>query len=626
MKKTLSATAVAIPLILLSTQTQIASAADSVALDNDGGLELSITANRREQEASKPLSAMTIITKQDIQKYQAFSVADVLRHVPGISIKNSGGVGKATSVFIRGTNSSHVLVLVDGVKIGSATLGTAPFEHLPVSQIERIEVLRGPRSSLYGSEAIGGVIQIFTTKAKEGKVNPQFSLGYGSHNTLDMSFGVSGSNGTNWYQFGVGKKKTDGFNSRDSYTAYPAPTYAPTEVKEKDKDGYFRDSLSLNLGHKFNNGAKAEFNLMDAQGENEYDGSPNETDFHERVVSVKLSGRVNQKLKLSGTIGSSLGDQDHFKDTVAKSSFTTKRNIASVLADISINNSNTLLLGIDSSKDKVSGTTAYSETSRTNDAVFASLQSTIGKYDVELSLRSDDNQQFGKHTTGGFAVGHNFTNGLRISSSYATAFKAPTFNDLYYPNSGNVALKPEKSKNIEIGLSKQTRNGDLSVSIYQNKIDSLINWAPDSQGNWKPANIDAVKIKGIELGHKINFAGWAFNTGLTFQKPEADKGVNKGKALRYRPEKILSLDADKTVGKFVVGASLQAESKRYTDQANTESLAGYATLDLRVNYVVAKDWNVGFKVGNVLDKEYKTNKGYNQAGTTAMLSVSYSPK
>ena len=640
----------AIPFLLLSAPAVFAETLivddvinDTVTINSQGSLELSITANRTEQEINKPVATMSVITKQDIEKYQATSVLELLRRVPGISIKNSGGLGKQTGVSMRGTNTGHLLVLVDGVKIGSATLGAASFQHLPVSEIERIEIVRGPRSSLYGSEAIGGVIQIFTSKRKKAGVTPEFSLGYGSHNTLDMSFGVAGGTESNWFQVGAGKLKTDGINARDSYTAYPAPNYTPTQVTEKDKDGYQRTSLSLNLGHQFANGAKTELNIMDASGDTQYDGgSVNETDFHQQAISAKVSTNLVPRLKLTGVIGTSLDDNDNLKNGVKKSTFTTRRKSASILADFTINRNNTLLLGTDIQKDSVSGTTKYSKTTRNNKAVFTSLQSTIGMHDVEASVRLDDNQQFGKHTTGNIGIGHNFANGLKLTTSYGTAFKAPTFNDLYYPKSGNANLKPEKSKNIEVGLSKQTTHGVLSASLFQNKISNLIAWTPDANGKYSPANVDSVKIQGLELGHKLSLAGWAINPIISYIKPEIDNGVNKGQILNYRPQKLLSLDIDRPFGKFKIGATLQAESKRFTSYETTmtdktktppvttvtprEKLAGYATLDLRSEYAISKDIALGLKLNNVLDTDYKTNKGYNQDGVNGMLTIKYTPK
>jgi len=604
--------------------------ADTANADDESGLQLSITANRSAQ-ANKSLSAVTVITKQDIKSYQATQLEDVLRRVPGISIKNDGGAGKLTSVFMRGTNSGHVLVLIDGIKVGSATAGSTAFEHLPISQVERIEIVRGPRSSLYGAEAIGGVIHIITQKGS-GKVKPELTLGVGSNNTRNASVSVSGGNSSSWFRLSAGKEKTNGINTQDSYTDFPPPTYAPVQVKESDKDGYNRDSVSLNAGHYFSNGATAELSVLDAQGNTEFDGGfQNESDFHERVITGKASAKINRKLKLRTSIGSSLDDLDSLKDGVLASTFTTKRNTASLLADIKLNSDNNLTLGTDWQKDKVSGTTDYSIKSRKNKAAFISYQGTVANHSVEASVRSDNNEQFGRHTTGGIAVGRNFVNGMRATASYATAFKAPTFNDLYYPSSpfyqGNPNLSPETSKTFEVGLSKQTSKMNWGVRAFRTNIDDLISYYSDPitfVGSVK--NTDKVVIKGLELELGTQIAAWQLTSSLTLLDPKNNSGINKGKQLIYRPKQIASLDLGRQFGKFNIGATLQAESKRYTDAANTDSLGGYATLDLRTNYQVAKDWTIGAKIGNVLDKDYQTNKGYNQDGINGLLTISYSPK
>ena len=302
-----------------------------------------------------------------------------------------------------------------------------------------------------------------------------------------------------------------------------------------------------------------------------------------------------------------------------------------------------MLLNVtDTQKDSVSGTLKYSKATRNNKAVFTCLQITFGMNDLEASVRLDSIHQFGKHTTGNIGIGHNFANGLKLTTSYGTAFKAPTFNDLYYPKSGNANLKPEQSKNIEVGLRKPTMHGVLSASLFQNKISNLIAWTPDAKGNYAPANVDSVKIQGIELGHKLSLAGWAINPIISYIKPEVVNGVNKGQILRYRPQKLLSLDVDRQFGKFKMSATLQAESKRFTSYKTTftdktktppvttvttrEKLAGYATLDLRTEYAISKDIALGLKLKNVLDTDYKTNKGYNQDGVNGMLTIKYTPR
>ncbi len=636
MKNQLFATTVATPAILFSilflTQSQIA-LADTVTVDDDGGLQLSITANRRAQLIDEPLSVVTIISKQDIGKYQATRLEDVLRRVPGISIKNDGGAGKLTSIFLRGTNPSHVLVLIDGVKVGSATAGTTSFEHLPISQIERIEIVRGSRSSLYGTEAIGGVIHIITQKGR-GKVKSEFTLGYGSNNTQTISASISGGSHGNWFRLSAGKEKTDGFNVQDSYPDYSTP-YPYTQIVEGDDDGYDRNSFSLNVGHDFRGGSTVQLSVLDAKGATNYDGGfQNETDFHEGVISAKATINVNEKAEVRANIGYSLDDLDSFKNTVPTTVFTTKRNTASLLADIDLNQNHSLTIGTDWQDDKVSGSTSFLVDSRQNKAVFFAYQGVVANHRVEASLRNDNNEQFGNYTTGSVAVGRGFNNGMRLTASYATAFKAPTFNDLYYFNPldpsyvANPNLEPESSKTFEVGLSsKQSARTNWGVRAFSTSIDDLIAYQFDpiaAVGTVK--NISKVAIQGLELELGTKLADWNLNTSVTLLDAKNDSGFNEGKRLVYRPSQVASLDIGRQVGKLNLGATVHAESKRYTDSGNTSSLAGYATLDIRANYQASKNWVIGAKVGNVLDKNYQTNKDYNQNGLNGLLTVSYSSK
>ncbi|UJS24488.1 TonB-dependent vitamin B12 receptor [Thiothrix winogradskyi] len=579
--------------------------------------EIVVTADRKARTIDETLAPVSIITRADIEKYQASSIPDVLRRLPGISLSNSGGVGKATSVFIRGTNSSHVLVLVDGIKMGSATTGTVAFEDLPLDQVDRIEVVRGPRSSLYGSEAIGGVIQIFTRKGgNAGKgFQPEISVSAGSRNTQKANVNLAGGNATTWYNLNAGTEQTDGFN-------------ATANNREPDADGYERESVSLRAGHRFANGTDADVSLLQAQGSNEYDGSfGNQSEFVQQAVSGKLRHTLGDKAVLTAQLGQSKDESDNFKDGDFKSRFNTTRTTATVQADVQVTSNSSLTVGIDQQNDKVDSDTTYDVTSRNNTGVFSSYQHSIGATQFDVSARHDDNEQFGKHTTGGVAVGHDLNNGMRVTAAYGTAFKAPTFNNLYYPFSGDTSLQPEESQNLELGVSGKAASDKVrwSANAFSNTIDNLISYPPPT---YAVSQTDKARIQGVELSAGTQVAGWEVNANLTLQKPENRSGADAGKNLIYRPEQLASVDIDRDLGKFRVGATLRGESQRYTDTANTDSkkLAGYGTLDLRADYQVAKDWTVGAKLSNVLDKDYQTNNGYNQDGMNGLVTVKYAPK
>lgn len=625
MNKSSFALKVAIPLAVFSLhsflQTQVAQAADGVEL-TESGLELTITANRREEVSSKTLAPNTVITQEDIQTTQATTVAEVLRRVPGISISNSGGVGKATSVFIRGTNSGQLLVLIDGVRHGSATLGSTAFQHLAVEQIERIEVVRGPRSSLYGSDSLGGVIQIFTKKGSEG-FTPSVKLSAGTNDTYEADATLSGGNGKTSYSVGLQAETTDGIDACNSTTS-------GCFADEPDDDGYNRRALSLNIGHAFTDKVKSEFTVFRTEGDTEFDGNfQNEADFIQQALSAKVIADVTDSLALNVVLGQSRDDSDNFKDGVFSSSFNTKRNTVSLTADYSMNLNNTLLFGADFYDDIVSGTTDYDVTSRNNTGVFGSYSTLLNNTQLDVSLRYDDNEQFGSVTTGGIAVGQKINDTLRFKASYGTAFKAPTFNQLYFPfDFGNPDLAPEESKNYELGLEGSFSNSSLSnlnweLNVFQNDIEDLIQTTADFSTS---ENIATARVRGVEAVFNFELAGFDVFTNITAQKPESASGVNDGKVLRLRPERILNIDIDRSLGDLSIGSTIHAESERFTNADNSAKLGGFATLDFRADYQINKNWNLGLKIGNVLDKEYATNQGFNQDGINGLVSVRYSPK
>jgi vitamin B12 transporter len=579
--------------------------------------EIVVTADRKARTVDETLAPVSIITRQDIEKYQASSLPDLLRHVPGISFSNSGGVGKTTSVFIRGTNSSHVLVLVDGVKVGSATTGSVAFEDLPLEQVERIEVVRGPRSSLYGSEAIGGVIQIFTRKGGKG-FQPEISLGAGSHATQQASINLAGGNKTTWYNLNAAKDKTGGFN-------------ATADNQEPDPDGYRRDSVSLRAGHRFTDGTEAEISALHAKGDNHFDGSfNNEAKFVQQAVSAKVKRAFGDKLVLTGQLGQSLDASDNYLNgtpLAAYRRYDTRRDTASLQTDIALGRRGSLTLGADQQNDKVTSDSQYVRTSRANTGLFASYQTDIGKQRLDISARHDDNGQFGSHDTGGVAIGRELGKGMRVTASYGTAFKAPTFNNLYYPYSGDPKLVPEQAKNAEMGVSGKLAGGkaEWSANAFSNSIDNLISYKPPT---YAVSQTDKARIQGLELSAKARLANWDVSANATVQHPENRSGVDAGKNLIYRPEQFAGVDVDRDFGRFSTGATLRIEGKRYTDDANTDSqkLPGYGTLDLRTAYKLSKDWTAGLKIGNVLDKVYQTNQGYNQDGINGLVTVKYAPK
>ncbi len=579
-----------------------------------------VTATRTAQTADETLSSVTVITRKEIERRQAQSVQDLLRGVPGVDIANNGGPGKATSVFLRGTESDHVLVLIDGVKVGSATLGTTAFQDIPVEQIERIEIVRGPRSSLYGSEAIGGVIQIFTRKGG-GPLKPFFSIGGGSYQTYNASAGVSGGGERGWFSLNASGIDTEGFNACNGK---PSPGGAGCFTTEPDKDGYRNLSGSLRAGYRFDNGAEVDVHALRAEGKNEFDGSfVNESESVQQILGSTLRFSPADIWHITLTAGRSRDESDNFKDGTFKSRFDTERDTLSFQNDLSIATDHLLTVGADYQDDRVDGTTAYAVSSRDNTGLFTQYQGRFGAHDVQLSLRRDDNEQFGTRHTGGAAWGYALNEGLRLTASYGTAFKAPTFNELYFPGFGNPNLRPEESDSIELGLSGKATWGHWSLNAYETRINDLIAF---DASTFAPANIDQARIRGMEAMLGTRLGNWDLNANFTLLDPEnRSGGANDGNVLPRRARQSLRLDADRDFGRYRLGATLLAAGKRYDDLANTRSLSGYATLDVRAEVALAKDWRLQARVENLLDKDYETAAFFNQPGRSLYLTLRYQP-
>ena len=564
-----------------------------------------VTATRTAQTADETLASVTVITEEQIKQKQPNDLRELLTAISGIDMINNGGMGKATSMFMRGTSSSHVLVMIDGIKIGSATNGNIAFQHIPVSQIERIEIVRGPRSSLYGSEAIGGVIQIFT---KKGKAQEQANLeiGYGSFETNKILAGVSGKSGNTSYSINANHIKTDGFDAEDD--------------TETDNDGYDNKSITFNVAHDINKTSSLQFNAMRANGHNEYDGSDyNNNDYVQQTTGLQYTAAplTNWGMKLN--VSESLDESDNFLDSTFKTRYNTTRNNILWQNDINIGTNNILTLGADYQKDKIHSTTSYDETSRYNTAAFIQHQWNGNSNDMQVALRNDDNEAFGSHTTGNIAWGHNFAKGTRLIASYGSAFKSPTFNDLYWTGSGNPNLKPEESETAEVELRKKHSWGNASVSLYQTKIDNLIAWKKINSV-WTPVNVNEAEINGIEIRLDTEIAGWKTQAEISLLDPK-DKDTDK--VLTRRTQESLRVDMDKTSGKWSTGFSFIGQGHRYDNATNTKRVSGYSIVNLRASYAISKKTSIKWKIENLLDEVYETVQGYNNPGVSGFISISH---
>lgn len=580
---------------------------DPIVLD-----EMVVTATRTEQAVDKNLASTTVITRADIERLQAQSLTDVLRGVAGLTLSNNGGAGKATSVFLRGTNSDHLLVLVDGLKIGSATLGTASFQDIPVAQIERIEIVRGPRASLYGSEAIGGVIQIFTHKQNTRSA----SFTAGSYGTYNSTAGIRAGDANSWVSLQAQQQNVLGFNTKSNATG-----------ANLDKDGYHNSSLGIKAGYVADSGISSEVNALQAVSKNQYDGSAavgNQAESLQQVLggSVKFAPMAAWHATLR--VGSSQDNSNAFFNGTFVSRFNTQRDSLSVQNDFSLRDNQLVSLGFDTQKDSVNSSTLYAQTARSNEAFFTQYQGGVGAHSVQLSARRDNNQQFGTHSTSGIGYGYALNDDTRFTASVGTAFNAPTFNQLYFPGFGSATLRPEFSRSTEVGVAQRTDFGKWSLNAYETKVRDLIGF----DALFNPVNINTATLRGVEAQAKTQIAGWDISGTLTSQDPRQTSGANSGKLLNRRATKTARIEVAHQFGEVRVASSLYGEGRRYDDLANTagKKLGGYGLLDLRAEYRVAPLWLVQGRLDNLLNKQYETVQFYNQARRGLYLTLSYQAK
>ncbi len=612
---------------------------------DDDRLTILITASRFAETVDETLAPVTVITRKEIEQKQAATVEEVLRAVPGVTLSNNGGTGQLTTLFLRGTNSNHVLVLIDGVKVGSAANGLTQFEHLPLDQIEKIEVVRGPRSSLYGSEAIGGVIQIFTRKS-QGEPRPRFSVSTGTHDTYRGKVGVSGGGENAWYSLGASTISTDGYDA----------CRAGFCIAERDEDGYDNDSFSLRGGASLTDSFSIEGNFLSSDNDTKFDGFYNESEHIVRAGSVKATLQGSKQWGSSLLISRSKDDFESFGAS-AMNRFTTTRDQVSWQNNIRVSENSRVIAGVEYSDDKVSRRpNDYVEDSRDNIGVFALLRTAMNTNDLELSLRNDDDEQFGDETTGSIGWGENLGNGKRITVSYGTAFKAPTFNDLYEQESiscfgifgSNPDLEPETSKSIDVGFSHSSDMGEWAINIYQTEIKNLIasrrtgtradvNIVCNDDDNDDttevndladnmPVNIEEARITGIELSGSIRIKDWDVAGTLTWQDAQEIEGDNKDKPLLKRPRKKLDLDFSRRFGGYLFGANIfaQGQSEDFGNFSSVD-LAGFALVNLRGEFHIERNWSLGLKFNNLFDKEYETADGYPQDGINFLATLRYIP-
>lgn len=596
-----------------------------------------VTASRTAQTVDDTLAPVTVITREQIERSQSQNVIELLRLAPGLQITDNGGHGASASMFMRGSNSNHTLVLIDGVRINDATGGMAAIPYLDPDQIERIEIVRGPKSSLYGADAIGGVVQIFTRKGA-GEPRLTIKAGSGSRGTANSDINLGGMLGSTRVNTNISFFDTNGV---DRTTDVELPN---------DQDAFQNKSASINLSHAFEGGANVGFSAVHNQGYSEYDGynAPfAETEFSNTVFSTHFNLPILEQWDTRFEAGYSMDENREYITDVntgarsANGTFDTNRLTLAWLNDIAWYDSQLLTAGIDYYYDDVNDGKDYIEPSsgqkidsRDNKSIFLQNQSSFDWSDVTVGARLDDNEAYGLHVTGNVAWGIKLPQSMMLIASYGTAYRAPTMSELYSPNTAsttyrsNANLKPEESESVELELKGHWDAAYWSMSIFQNAIDNLI--ANKKIGSitvngvendlFEKHNIAEARIRGIELSVAGQLYGFDVVSSLTFT--DAQDLTNKEVLLKRAPQTFM-LNVDRTFGRFAVGADFRAMSE--TTHWGGDKAPGFGVLDLRASVEILPALHIEGKVVNVMNKHYETTLGYNPEPRGFFATVSWSP-
>lgn len=572
-----------------------------------------ITATRIPQPVSSLLSDLRIIDSADIANAGNQSLSELLQSQGGVEVATNGGPGQVSGVFVRGTNANHVVVLIDGVRMNSATSGTNAFENIPLGQIERIEILRGPASSLYGADAIGGVIQIFTRR--EGN-RTSLTAGVGTWSTQRYSARLAREMGPTRLSVQAGYEDTRAFSATNARSTF---SFNP------DHDPYRNKNLGANLGHTWAPGQELALRALISEGTAHFDSGPGSDDINrQRLATYALESRNKLRANWSSNLRLARGTDDVQTLGSFPGKFRTDQNQVSWQNDIAAGGGQ-FALGLEYRHESVDSSTDYSKTRRTLRSAFAGYSGDFGANLLQASARHDDNSQFGAHNTGNLGYGYKFARDWRVAAAVGTAFKAPSFNDLYFVSpyfSGNPGLKPERATSRELAATYDDGTQRAGLTFYHNQIRDLIAVDPSFS---TVINVNAAKIRGGTLQFGADVAGYRLKAEITRQEA-TDQGT--GRLLPRRAKTFGTLSMARTAGSLRFGAEVVASGERFDTVANTPSarLVGYALLNLRAAYAFSAAYAVSIRWNNVLDKQYELVRGYNTPGANVFVSLEYTPQ
>ena len=573
-----------------------------------------VTASRSEQLLREAIPHTTIITSREIRASGAADLPSLLRKEAGFEFSQSGGIGTVSSTFLRGATTNQTLVLVDGVRLSNLNFGATALDQLMLDQIERVEIVRGNVSSLYGSGAIGGVIQVFT-RAGTGAPRASINLGLGEQGEQRLRAQYAGCGRRHALQRQPVAFSTDGFSAQKP---------ANSATTNPDRDGYRNLSLSANLEHRFNADHQAGVRYFSSDGKVEFDNAfaASVNDKHTadaRVGSwaVFSNNRIAQWWLSKLTYSEGYDLFDSYTNSTVASRAKTKNSQLTWQNEIPIGADHRFTITAESLRQSITSNTAYARSGRSVDGLVGAYQGRFGTHSFQLTARNEDYSDFGASRTHYAGYGYDLSERWRLTAASSTAFRAPTFNELFFPGFGNPNLLPERARSFEAGVQYAAAGQLLRVVAFHTRIYDLI-------GGFPLTNIDRATIDGLETSYSGSIWGLEVKASLTLQDPIQHTATTHLQLVR-RAKEFGSVSVAKSIGPWRVAGELLASGRRFDNNIVTFArleLAGYEVLNLSARYQFAKDTALSLRLDNAFDKDYTLADGFNTQGRklSALLS------
>jgi vitamin B12 transporter len=589
-----------------------------------------VTATRFDQPLADALPFTTVLTREDIERSQALDVPALLQREAGLAFANNGGRGKATSVFLRGASTRQVLVLLDGVPLNRQDAsGAVSLEHVMLDAVERIEVVRGNVSALYGSAAIGGVIQIFTRRAGD---TPRASVLVegGSEDSRRASVAADGRLGATSLAGGVSVDTTDGHSALD-------PEQVPGA--NPDRDGYLNRSAWASVAHRFAPEQTLALRMHHSDGRFDWDsafGAPSDVHRGRTVLdSLALTADNRYTDDWRGVITLSQVRDDNRNHVTGdfgyRDRYVSRTRLLGWSHKVALNADWAATAGLERQHQEVDVDDGFGgryDRSRDVDAAYAGVEGRAGAHTLQLNLRRDRVEDVGGKTTGLLGYGLHLNADWKLTASVSTAFNAPPLGYLHAPFFGNPALEPERARSAELGVQYAPRDAGgqpsstlLRATLFRSRIRDELEFDFASS---RFENIGRTRNRGLEVAAQLRAAGIDWRAGLTWQDPRNEE---TGARLLRRAKRFGTLGASRELGAWEWGADVRASAPRddVGPGGTSVKLGGYTLLDLRARWRFAPGWQLHARLENATDRDWQTVYGYPQAGRAAFVGVQWQP-